>query len=53
MAIYIDIPQIAYKTWTIEIHTGDKVRDHLLERELEQTKEIKQYQYSRDHAHVR
>ena len=53
MAIYIDIPQIAYKTWCIEINTGNKIMDLYLERELEQTKEIKQYPYSKDHDHVR
>lgn len=51
MAILIDVPQVAYRTWTIEIHTGDKILDYKFERELEKT--LTQYPYSKDHDHVR
>lgn len=51
MAVLIDIPQVAYRTWAIEIHTGDKMHDYELERELEKT--LTQYPYSKDHDHVR
>lgn len=52
MAVLIDIPQVAYRTWAIEVHTGDKMLDYQLERELlERT--IGQYKYSKGHDHVR
>ena len=53
MAILIDIPQIAYRTWSIEIHTGDRMRDLQLERELADNMELKRYPYSTDHDHVK
>ena len=54
MAILIDIPQVAYRTWAIEIHTGDKQLDYELEKELfDNCSVMKQYQYSKDHDHVR
>lgn len=53
MAILIDIPQVAYRTWAIEIHTGDKMRDLQLERELADSMELKRYPYSKDHDHVK
>lgn len=51
MAVLIDIPQIAYKTWAINIHTGDRMLDIELERDLQQ--KLKEYAYSSDHDHVR
>ena len=51
MAVLIDIPQVAYRTWAIEVHTGDMMRDYELERELEKT--LTQYPYSKEHDHVR
>ncbi len=51
MAVLIDIPQVAYRTWAIEIHTGDRMLDYKLERELKET--LTQYPYSKDHDHVR
>lgn len=51
MAVLIDIPQVAYKTWAIEVHTGDRMFDYKLERELKET--LTQYSYSKDHDHVR
>lgn len=53
MAILIDIPQVAYRTWAIEIHTGDKMLDLQLERELADSMEIRRFPYSKDHDHVR
>lgn len=53
MAILIDIPQIAYKTWAIEIHTGDWIRDRELECDLKESAELRKYPYSPDHDHVR
>ena len=49
MAIQIDVPQIAYKTWVIEVHTGDKQRDYELEKELS----FPEYAYNKEHEHVR
>lgn len=51
MAVLIDIPQIAYRTWAIDIHTGDKMLDIEFERDLQQ--KLKEYAYSSDHDHVR
>lgn len=51
MAVLIDVPQVAYRTWAIEAHTGDMMRDYELERELEKT--LTQYPYSKEHDHVR
>lgn len=51
MAILIDIPQVAYRSWAIEVHTGDRMLDYQLERELEKT--LTQYPYSVEHDHVR
>ena len=51
MAVLIDIPQVAYRTWAIEVHTGDRMLDYKLERELKET--LTQYSYSKDHDHVR
>lgn len=52
--LLIDVPQIAYKTWVIEIHTGDALRDYELEQDLKENCSIlKQYPYSADHDHVR
>lgn len=51
MAVLIDVPQVAYRTWAIEVHTGDMMRDYELERELEKT--LTQYPYSKEHDHVR
>lgn len=54
MSILIDIPQVAYKTWSIEIHTGDRLLDYELEQDLKKNCEVlKQYPYSEDHDHVR
>lgn len=53
MAILIDIPQIAYRTWAIEIHTGDWMRDRELERGLSESMAMRKYPYSADHDHVR
>ena len=53
MAILIDIPQIAYKTWAIEIHTGDWMRDREMERNLAESMAMRKYPYRADHDHVR
>ena len=54
MAIRIDIPQIAYRTWVFEYHTGDAVLDYQLEKDLEQNCPVlRDYPYSEDHEHVR
>lgn len=55
--IYIDVPQVAYKTWCIEyvVRNDDGTRDHLLEYELEEDlrKTLSRYPYSKDNPHVR
>ena len=48
----IDVPQLAYKTWNIMIvdqNTGDRMID--AERELKS--DLRQYEYSNEHEHVR
>jgi len=57
MSIMIDIPQVAYKTWSIEYRIFDKDgnRNRMMEYELEQDLErtLMDYRYSEDHDHVR
>lgn len=57
MSFYIDIPQVAYKTWQFEYIIKDKdgKRDWMAEREAEDSlkKALAQYPYSADHDHVR
>lgn len=57
MSVLVDIPQIAYKTMSIEyvIIGQDGKRDRWAEREAEQNlqKELKEYPYSADHEHMR
>ena len=57
MAVLIDIPQVAYKTWSLEyrIYDKDGNRNYLMEYEAEQDLErvLSNYKYSVDHDHVR
>lgn len=55
MGIVVDIPQIAYRTWVIEYHTGDKELDYKLEKDLRENckKVFDKYPYSADHPHVK
>lgn len=57
MSVYIDVPQIAYKTLVFEYIIRDKngKRDWIAEREAEDSlkKALSQYPYSADHDHVR
>ena len=57
MAVLIDVPQVAYKTWSLEyiIYDKDGNRDYLMEYEAEQDLErvLFNYKYSADHDHVR
>ena len=54
--IYIDVPQVAYKTWALEyrIYDKDGNRNHLMEQEAEQDLErvLSDYRYSTEHDHV-
>jgi len=56
MSIAIDIPQIAYKTWTLTVVIKDKDgrRDRQAEFEAEQNlrETLKGYEYSGEHEHV-
>lgn len=48
----IDVPQLAYKTWNIMVidqNTGNRLID--AERELKN--DLRQYEYSKEHEHVR
>ena len=57
MSVMIDIPQIAYKTWSLEyiIHDKNGDRDRMTEHEAEQDlkRSLTEYKYSEDHNHVR
>lgn len=57
MSVLIDIPQIAYKTMSIEYIILDKngKRDWFAEQEAEDSlrKSLSQYPYSADHDHVK
>ena len=57
MSILIDVPQIAYKTWSLQfvIKGEDGKRDHEKEREAEQdlARQLSAYPYSPDNQHIR
>ena len=57
LMILIDVPQVAYKTWSLKYRIYDKNgnRDYLTEREAEQDLEraLSDYKYSVEHDHVR
>jgi hypothetical protein len=57
MSIFIDIPQVAYRTMALEyvIYDKDGKRDWLAERESEESlkNSLSDVQYSADHDHVR
>ncbi len=57
MGILIDIPQVAYKTWSLEylIYDKDGNRDLLAELEAEQDlkRTLSSVQYSSEHDHVK
>lgn len=57
MGILIDIPQVAYKTWSLEylIYDKDGNRDLLAELEAEQDlkRTLSSVQYSQEHDHVK
>lgn len=57
MAVLIDIPQVAYKTWLIEyrIYDEDGKRNHMMEYEAERDLEtaLADVRYSKEHDHVR
>ena len=57
MSIFIDIPQVAYKTLTLEyiIYDKDGNRCYLEEYEAEKDleKHLSEYKYSPEHEHVR
>ena len=51
--ITLDIPvyEPVYKTWVINVHTGDPQKDYEFEKEIRE--HYRQYTYSEDHKHVR
>lgn len=57
MSVIIDVPQVAYKTWSLEyrIHDKNGDRDYIAEHEAEQDlkRSLTEYKYSEDHNHVR
>ena len=57
MSVMIDIPQVAYKTWSIEyrIYDNEGSRNRLMEYEAERDLErvLSSYKYSAEHDHVR
>ena len=57
MGILIDIPQVAYKTWSLEYLIYDKDGNRDLLAELNAEQDLKQtlssVQYSSEHDHVK
>ena len=57
MSVMIDIPQVAYKTWSIEYRIYDingkrnRNMEYEAERDLESV--LSSYKYSAEHDHVR
>ena len=57
MSVLIDVPQVAYKTWSLQYLIKDKdgKRDYFAELEAERDlrNRLSGLQYSRNHEHVR
>lgn len=57
MSVMIDVPQVAYETWSLEYRIYDKNgnRNRLMEYEAERDLErvLSSYKYSTEHDHVR
>ena len=57
MSVMIDIPQVAYKTWSIEYRiydiNGKRNREMEYEAECDLERILSGYKYSADHDHVR
>lgn len=57
MSVMIDVPQVAYKLWSLEYMIYDKHgnRDCMAEYEAEQDlkRSLIEYRYSESHNHVR
>ena len=55
--IYIDVPQVAYKTWALEYRIydkdGNRNREMEYEAECDLEKVLSGYKYSAEHDHVR
>lgn len=49
--ILIDIPQLAYKTWLLQVY--DSNGNRLLDDEKDLRKSLKEYAYNPDHEHVK
>ena len=49
--VFIDIPQVAYRTWIFQIY--DNAGRRLLDSEKELREKLKEYAYRSDHDHVR
>lgn len=50
--ILIDVPQLAYKTWCINVvdkNTGER----LINEERELKEQLSEYSYNKNHEHVR
>ena len=48
--IALDIPEVAYKTWTITVRTGNEELDRQIEQNLK--RDLSCYPYSSDHKHI-
>lgn len=49
--VLIDIPQLAYKTWLLQVCGDDGNRDLDAEKELE--KRLMEYRYNPEHEHIK
>lgn len=57
MSVIIDVPQVAYKTWSIEYRiydiNGKRNREMEYEAERDLERVLSSYKYSAEHDHVR
>lgn len=49
--ILIDIPQLAYKTWLLQVY--DSKGNRLIDAEKDLRESLKEFRYSQKHEHVR
>ena len=49
--VLIDVPQLAYKTWILQVYRNEGDRDLDAEKELRER--LREYKYNPEHEHVK
>lgn len=50
--VFIDVPQLAYKTWCLQVVDKESGK-RLIDCEEQLREDLKRYQYDKTHEHVR